>query len=183
MREISISKAIQRISKPAKLALVVSNPPVGGKGPTIITLEWFMRTSTDPAMFAISIGLTRYSYELLSENRKFVLAIPSTEMAEQTLKCGTISGRNCNKIVEFNIHTKKGKLSDIPLLADAVANFECQTVTQVRTGDHTIFVGEAKYAWIHEDVTLQPLLSVPPNDPNYEILAGNERYNLGRIKS
>jgi flavin reductase (DIM6/NTAB) family NADH-FMN oxidoreductase RutF len=134
-------------------------------------------------MFAISIGHTRYSYELLSDNRKFVLAIPSTKMAEQALKCGTISGRDCDKIAEFNIKTQKGKLSDIPLLSDAMANFECQTVTQVRTGDHTIFVGEVKCSWVTEDDSLEPLLSVPPDNPYYEILTGNTRYNLGKVKS
>jgi flavin reductase (DIM6/NTAB) family NADH-FMN oxidoreductase RutF len=181
MIETSELKAIQRISKPAILALVVSKS--GEKGPTIITLEWFMRTSTKPAMFALSIGHTRYSYELLSENRKFVLAIPSTEMAEQTLKCGTISGRDCDKIAEFNIKTRRGRLSNIPLLADAVANFECQTITQVRTGDHTIFVGEVKYSWMNEDPSLKPLLSIPPADPNYEVLAHTGKYNLGSTKS
>jgi flavin reductase (DIM6/NTAB) family NADH-FMN oxidoreductase RutF len=40
-----------------------------------------------------------------------------------------------------------GKLQKLPVLKDAAAVFECEVVTQVKSGDHTIFVGEVKYSW------------------------------------
>jgi flavin reductase (DIM6/NTAB) family NADH-FMN oxidoreductase RutF len=179
MIECNRVDAIKRMNKPARLALVVSKS--GDRGANVITLQWFMHTSFEPLMFAISVEHTRYSYKLLSENRKFVLAIPSTKMAEQTLACGITSGRDIDKIREFDIKLGRGKFSDIPILFDAVANFECKTVSQIRSGDHTIFIGEVKYSWQNEDTKLKPLLSVP-YDRNYEVLARDGRYILGMVK-
>jgi flavin reductase (DIM6/NTAB) family NADH-FMN oxidoreductase RutF len=42
----------------------------------------------------------------------------------------------------------------MPVLEDAVAVFECEIVTQVRSGDHTIFVGEIKYCWADKEKKL-----------------------------
>lgn len=180
MNECKYNHAVSRISRPSRLALAVSKP-IDGK-PNIITLGWFMRTSIKPPMFAISVGHTRYSHDLLAENRHFVLAIPSIDMAEITMKCGLQSGRKINKIEEFKISTRKGKLTDIPLLSDAVVNFECKTVTQVRSGDHTIFVGEVKYAWQNQDEALEQLLSIPVNDNRFEELMQQGGYAFGIIK-
>ncbi|HEX37393.1 MAG TPA: flavin reductase family protein [Candidatus Cloacimonetes bacterium] len=180
MIECQYSEAVARMNRPSRLALALSKSQEGPAN--IITLGWFMRTSIKPPMFAISVGLTRYSHELLAENRNFVLAIPSTNMAEITMKCGIHSGREINKIKAFKIKIRKGKLTDIPLLADAVANFECKTITQVRSGDHTIFVGEVKYSWQNQDEGLEQLLSIPMNDSRFEELMRKGGYSFGIIK-
>ena len=179
MIQCDYNSAVKRMSRPSRLALVVSQS-VDGRA-NIITLVWFMRTSKEPPMFAISIGITRYSHKLLSKSRKFVLAIPSIKMAKQVLQCGTTSGEDIDKIKKFNIKVKRGKLSDIPILLDAVANFECKTITQIRSGDHTIFIGEVKYSWQNENENLNQLLSIPENK-NYEVLAKDGRYVLGTVK-
>ena len=181
MRQCTHSDAVKRMNRPSRLALAVSMPKDGPAN--IITLGWFMRTSIKPPMFAISIGLTRYSHEILSENRNFVLAVPSINMAEQTMQCGLQSGRNVGKIAEFGIKTRRGKLTNIPILADAVANFECKTITQVRSGDHTIFVGEVKYSWQNDDENLEQLLSIPVNDDRFNKLKQKGSYAFGFIKN
>lgn len=38
-----------------------------------------------------------------------------------------------------------------PLIEDAVANFECKVVSQLDTGDHTIFVGEVVAAYVGDE--------------------------------
>lgn len=180
MRQCNYADAVKRMNRPSRLALAVSKPKDGPVN--IITLGWFMRTSIKPPMFAISVGLTRYSHEILSENRNFVLAIPSVNMAEQTMQCGLQSGRNVDKITEFGIKIRRGKLTEIPVLADAVANFECKTITQVRSGDHTIFVGEVKYSWQNDDENLEQLLAIPVNDDKFIELIHKGGYAFGYIK-
>lgn len=178
MIECYRSDAIKRMNRPSRLALAVSKLENGKYN--VITLGWFMHTSFEPPMFAISVAQKRYSYELLSKNRKFVLSIPSTKMGRQVMKCGVISGRNLDKISEYNMKTQKGKLSDIPLLKDAVVNFECKTISQIRSGDHTIFIGEVKYSWQNEDENLKQLLVIPENE-NYKVLIKNGRYIFGTV--
>ena len=180
MIQCGFTDAVKRMSRPSRLVLAVSKPK--DRPANIITLGWFMRTSIKPQMFAISVGLTRYSHEILSENRNFVLAVPSINMAEQTMQCGVQSGRDVDKIKEFNIKTNMGKLTSIPILTDAVANFECKTITQVRSGDHTIFVGEVKYSWQNDDKNLEQLLTIPVKDDKYIELIRKGGFAFGYIK-
>ena len=180
MIQCGYTDAVKRMSRPSRLALAVSKPKYGPAN--VITLGWFMRTSIKPQMFAISVGLTRYSHEILSENRNFVLAVPSINIAEQTMQCGLQSGRDVDKIKEFNIKTNMGKLTSIPILTDAVANFECKTITQVRSGDHTIFVGEVKYSWQNDDKNLEQLLTIPVKDDKYIELIRKGGFAFGYIK-
>lgn len=180
MKQSEYKRAVSQINRPNRIALAVSQSANEEKT-NIITLGWFMRTSIEPPMFAISVGVSRYSYQLLSDNRKFVLAFPSHKMTQQVLQCGTKTGKSVDKISEFNIKTKPAKLSSIPLLTDAVANFECKTVSQIRTGDHTIFIGEVKYSWINENKDLKLLLSVEDND-KYDIISKGEYHSFGLIK-
>ncbi|MDP8314296.1 MAG: flavin reductase family protein [Candidatus Celaenobacter antarcticus] len=180
MIQCNHADAIKRMNRPSRLALAVTKPKDGPVN--IITLGWFMRTSIKPPMFAISVGLTRYSHKILSENRNFVLAIPSVNMAEQVMQCGMQSGRDVEKIIEFGIKTRRGKMTDIPILADAVANFECKTITQIRSGDHTIFIGEVKYSWQNDDKNLEQLLTIPAMDDKFIELIRKGGFAFGYIK-
>ena len=152
MERVDLSKAYKFIKKPAKLTMAVVQDKDGKFN--LITLEWFMKTSIKPPMFAISIGHSRYSYDCLQENRFFNLCYPSREMKDLVLLSGTRSGRDIDKLRESGEKWFPGRFKGLPVLAEAVANFECRTVTQVRSGDHTIYVGEIKYCWINEDKEL-----------------------------
>ncbi len=148
MEQVKYEKAIKFIKKPAKIALAIVKDKIGKYNP--ITLEWFMRTSIKPPMFAISIGHTRYSHECLQNFRYFNLCFPSREMNKEALLCGTKSGRMVDKLKETKLEWFKGRLAQLPVIKGVVANFECEVVTQVKSGDHTIFVGEIKYSWLNK---------------------------------
>ncbi|HUU27372.1 MAG TPA: flavin reductase family protein [archaeon] len=108
----------------------------------VITLGWSMFTSHQPPMMAISVGLSRYSHEALTGRDEFVLAFPGRNMAKEALYCGTNSGRAVDKIIETGLELTDSLEVSVPLLKDAVANFECRIVERLLTGDHTIFVGQ-----------------------------------------
>lgn len=112
----------------------------------LITVEWIMRTSIAPVMFAVSIAHNRFSYECMQKNRFFNIVYPDISMNKAVEFCGSKSGRDIDKIKELNLEYFKGKLH-LPIFKEAVANIELEIVSQIKTGDHTIFVGEAKYYW------------------------------------
>ncbi|MCD4828279.1 MAG: flavin reductase family protein [Candidatus Cloacimonetes bacterium] len=138
---------------PARVAVAVVIAPDGK--PNMITLEWFMRTSLDPPMLAISVGHTRYSHACLQQNRHFNLALLSAEQSELARVCGNVSGADTDKFAATGMAWFKGRLAGLPVIQGAAAVFECEVVTQVRSGDHTIFVGEVKHSW--HTPGLQPL--------------------------
>ena len=152
MKRVEFSKAKDKIKNPSKLVLAVMKDKKGKVN--LIALEWFMRTSIEPPMFAISIGHSRYSYECFQNYRKFNLVFPSKEMRETFMICGTISGRDNDKLQIIKEEHFQGRYSSLPILKNAVANFECEIVSQVRSGDHTIYIGEVKYSWLNENQEL-----------------------------
>ncbi len=148
MNRVELSKVVQATKHPAKVVVAIGKDQNGKFNP--ITLEWFMRTSIEPLMFAISIGHTRYSHECLQQNRFFNLCFPSRQMIEAVKLWGSKSGRDLDKLAAAGHEWFTGRLAKYPILRDAKATFECEVVTQVKSGDHTIFVGEVKHAWLDE---------------------------------
>jgi flavin reductase (DIM6/NTAB) family NADH-FMN oxidoreductase RutF len=154
MERKTYAEAVKAVKKPAKIALAVVQDATGKFN--TITLEWFMKTSIKPPMLAISIGHTRYSYQCLQDFRYFNLCFPSVEMKEAALISGSRSGSDTDKLELMQEDFFPGRLAKLPIFKNAVANFECEIVTQVRSGDHTIFVGEVKYSWANN--SKKPLL-------------------------
>ncbi len=149
MKRIDFMKAIKTIRHPAKIAIAVVK--CDGKF-NLITIKWFMRTSIKPPMFAISIGKTRFSHKCLQKYRFFNLVILSQKMKNVAVLCGTKSGYEIDKLE--NVNWFAGKLAKLPILKDAVANFECKIISQIKSGDHTIFVGEVKHSWLQNEKKL-----------------------------
>jgi len=149
MKRVEKLDALKQTKHPHIVTFAIGKDEDGKYNP--ITLEWFMRTSINPLMFAISIGHTRYSYKCFQKNRFFNLVFPSKQQSKETILFGSKSGRDMDKLAESGLNYFAGRLAKYPIIKDAAAVYECKIVTQVRSGDHTIFVGEVKHCWIDED--------------------------------
>ena len=134
---------------PEQVVIVIARDENGKANP--VTLGWTMLTSHKPPMMAFSVGLTRYSLNVIREAGEFVIAFPSESQAKETLFFGTRSGRDTDKLIESGIATVPAKKINCLLLDGAVANFECSVMGEFPTGDHVIFVGEVLLAHINPD--------------------------------
>lgn len=152
IQKSSLAEAYAKSHLPSKVTMAVTQKPDGGYN--LITLEWFMRTSIQPPMFAISVGHTRYSHECLQDLRYFNLVFPSAGQRELLALAGSKSGRDIDKFLAGEVKHFPGKLKGLPILSEAAACFECEIVTQVKSGDHTIFVGEVKHSWKNDEKEL-----------------------------
>jgi len=150
--QTDFSQAYAQVHLPAKVARAVTEKPGGGYN--LITLEWFMRTSIQPAMFAISIGHSRYTLECLEKNRFFNLVFPGEELHPLCNLAGSTTGREIDKFAEGKVECFPGKLHKIPVLKESIVTFECEVITQVRSGDHNIYVGQVHYSWLNDEKQL-----------------------------
>ena len=141
-----------KIHNPMKAVLVATRKPDGNHN--LITVEWFMRTSIEPAQYAISIGHSRYSYDCLTDFPYFNIIFPSIDNKALLSLSGSQSGRDIDKFTAGSVEFFSGKLQKLPVITNAAACYECEIVTQVRSGDHTIFVGDVKYSWINPEKEL-----------------------------
>lgn len=148
MKEISIQEAWKR-KYPEQIVFAVSWDKKN-KRSNIITLGWSMPTSHNPPLVAISVGLTRYSHRLIRETKEFVLAFPTEKMEKEVLFCGTQSGRVVDKFRVTGLTPIKSKFIKPFLIKECLVNMECKVVKEIRTGDHTIFVGKILKAYASE---------------------------------
>ena len=73
----------------------------------IITVAWTGILNTNPAMVYISVRPTRYSYNLIKEQKEFVINLTTKQLAKATDWCGVKTGAKVDKFKEMKLHKEK----------------------------------------------------------------------------
>ena len=110
--------------------------------PNIMGLSWWMFTSFNPLMIAISIGQGKYSHECLDHHKEFVLCFPSEGQEKDAWFCGTKSGRDIDKFKKTGFKPIPSKTIKTPTIEGVTVAYECKVTDQAETGDHTVFIAE-----------------------------------------
>jgi flavin reductase (DIM6/NTAB) family NADH-FMN oxidoreductase RutF len=146
MQEIPINEAWLRF-RPERVVLVVSKDKTKAN---VMPADWCTRCSFIPQLVAVSIGKTRYTHEILSSTKEFVIAVPNKQLTSLIKFSGSCSGRKVDKFKEAKIETEKAEKIKIPLIKKATINFECKKHSSFDSGSHTIFIGEILAAHYNE---------------------------------
>ena len=113
----------------------------------IIVLDWHMPLSFDPFLYAISIGKTRYSLNLIKESKVFVVNFMPFHLKEDVLFCGRNSGEHLDKFKETTLTKEESEKIDCPRIKQVLAYLECEVIQEIETGDHILFIGKV----VHSD--------------------------------
>ncbi|MBW2984503.1 flavin reductase family protein [Candidatus Woesearchaeota archaeon] len=127
------------LTSPRQTILVTSR--YSGKD-NIIALSWHAPVSFTPELYAIMVGHTRFSHDLIKNSKVFCVNFMSIEHEKEVLACGTSSGRSSDKFEKAGLTKGESEKIDCPRIKEALGYLECKVVNAVKAGDHTIFVGE-----------------------------------------
>ena len=177
MRQIELGEYGKYTGRPKRVAWAVAE--YEGQR-SICPLGWKMSTSNRPPMKAISVAHTRFTHDLIVKSGCFVLAWPGEDLAEATFFCGTRSGRKFDKFKEMNLTPVMGTIVQAPLIEECLCNLECRLVSQLSTGDHTIFVGEVVAAHLNDDP--KKLLCLIDDPEGNNIIFANKGYRFGVVE-
>ena len=108
----------------------------------IITVAWTGILNTNPALVYISVRPERYSYNLIKENKEFVINLTNEKLAFATDWCGVKSGAQFDKFKEMNLTKEKANFVKCPLIKESPVAVECKVIEERDLGSHTMFVGE-----------------------------------------
>lgn len=156
-KKAGISKALSR-KYPEAVVLVVTRSPKGKAN--VMAVGWVSMASLEPAMLMLGIDDAAYTYELIRKTKEFVVAFPNERMRREVLYAGTHHGHKRDKLAETGLATQKARKVRPPILADAVANFECRLVTITRPGDCPLIIGKIITAHENTDPRLKRLYTV-----------------------
>lgn len=108
----------------------------------IITVAWTGIINTNPAMVYISVRPTRYSYNILKEEKEFVINLTTEKLAYATDWCGVKSGANVDKFKEMKLTKEKANMVKCPLIKESPVSIECKVKKIIELGSHTMFMAE-----------------------------------------
>lgn len=143
---------------PEQVVLAITKNPEGRVN--LMAIGWVCVASDEPPMFLVGIDDNAYTLELIRLNREFVIAYPSSAMARESIYVGTTHGHHEDKGAKSGLRFVPGEKVDVPILADAVANFECRLVEITRPGNCPLIVGEIVACHVNTDASLKRLMNL-----------------------
>lgn len=114
-----------------------------GKGrDNIITIAWTGTINSDPAMASISVRKSRYSYELLTTNKEFVINLVTRDLTYAMDYCGVKSGRDIDKFDAVKLTRGRANTVSVPVIEESPVNIECKVTQVLELGSHDMFLAE-----------------------------------------
>lgn len=108
----------------------------------IITVAWTGIINTNPAMAYISVRPTRYSYNLIKDQKEFVINLTTKSLTRATDWCGVKSGAKVDKFKEMKLHKEKASIVKCPMIQESPVSIECKVKEIKELGSHTMFIAE-----------------------------------------
>lgn len=115
---------------------------VVGIDKNVMPAAWHTPISADPPLYGVLISPKRHTFELLQKKNGFTVNFLEHDQAHLIAKIGSTSGRDINKLNEFNIKFVPAEKVDGPLLQDSYAIYECEKFAVEEYGDHFLFIGK-----------------------------------------
>lgn len=110
--------------------------------PNVMTAAWTGIISSEPPMTYVSVRPSRYSHEIISQNKEFVINLPTLALAAATDYCGVKSGRDVNKFKEMKLTALPCSQVKAPQVAEAPVSLECKVKDIQHYGTHDMFIAE-----------------------------------------
>lgn len=108
----------------------------------IMTVAWTGIINTNPAMCYISVRPERYSYNIIKQNKEFVIHLTNEKLAYATDWCGVKTGAKVDKFKELHLTKEKAKFVKCPIIKESPVAVECKVKEIKELGSHHMFVAE-----------------------------------------
>ena len=112
------------------------------KKSNILTVAWTGIINTSPAKVYVSIRPERYSYDIIKENKEFVINLTNKELASATDWCGVKSGLQYDKFKEMKLTKEKCEFVKAPRIKEAPVSIECKVSEIIELGTHHMFIAD-----------------------------------------
>ena len=112
------------------------------KKSNILTVAWTGIINTSPAKVYVSIRPERYSYDIIKENKEFVINLTNKELAFATDWCGVKSGLQYDKFKEMKLTKEKCEFVKAPRIKEAPVSIECKVSEIIELGTHHMFIAD-----------------------------------------
>lgn len=110
--------------------------------PNVMTAAWTGIINTIPAKTYVSIRPERYSHEIISKTKEFVINLTTADLVYATDWCGVKSGKQINKFEKMKLTPEKVTKINAPAVGESPVNLECKVTDIVKLGSHDMFIAD-----------------------------------------
>lgn len=120
--------------------------------PNVLTVAWTGIINSDPAMTYISVRPSRYSHELIKNNKEFVINLTTAKLLKAADFCGVKSGKDIDKFKETGLTVLPCQKVKAPMIEQSPLSLECR-VTEIKPlGSHDMFLAEIVAVHVEEEL-------------------------------
>lgn len=148
---------------------------VVGVDNNVMPAAWHTPISAHPPLFGVLISPKRHTYLLLQKENGFTINFMEHDQASLIAKIGSTSGRDVDKLREFDIDFTSAESVNGVILSKSYAIYECQKFALKEYGDHFLAVGKIVSIHYRQDIlTSQGLVDEHKVSPI--LYFGKDRY-------
>jgi flavin reductase (DIM6/NTAB) family NADH-FMN oxidoreductase RutF len=115
----------------------------------IMTMSWHTMIDFEPPIVACVISDRGYTFEVVKMTRECVINIPTVELTEKVLRCGTLSGRTVDKFKVLGLTPAAASCVQAPLIDECYANLECKLINSSMKTQYNLFIFQVLKAWMN----------------------------------
>lgn len=108
----------------------------------IATIAWTGIINSDPMIVYVSIRPSRFSNEIITKTREFVINLPDEKLVKAADFCGTKSGRDVDKFAVCKLTKGQSREVKSPYIEECPINLECKVLDIQKFASHEMFVAE-----------------------------------------
>jgi len=112
-----------------------------GVGQNLMPAAWHTPISADPPLHGVLVSPKRYTFELLKKEKGFTVNFLMHDQAQCIAKLGSTSGRDIDKLEQFNIAANRAQKVNGMIMQSSYAAYECEKSDMHEYGDHFLVVG------------------------------------------
>jgi len=102
--------------------------------------SWVMPVAEDIPSICLACETEQYTTELIEKYKQF--SVNLIDDINLIWKLGTTSGREINKVKEFNLKVISGKKLDVPILENSLAFLEAKVTNKVKVAEVNLYIAE-----------------------------------------
>lgn len=127
------------------------------ENPNVMTAAWTGVLCSDPVLVYVSLRPSRYSHEIISQTKEFVINLPTAALAKQVDMCGVKSGRTVNKFELTGLTAAPCSKIAAPQVAESPISLECRVLeikrlgTEDKPATHDMFLAEVLSVNVDEE--------------------------------
>ena len=144
MKKIELPFA-SRLTSPNPVTLVCTQKP--DRSTNLAAVSWWTYLSYNPNMICYAMAKTSYSGEMVRSNKKVILTVPGAAIADAVLGCGSTTGRDTDKIAQFNIEMQNLPDSEIQIPLHPRVAIQCSLKEYHEVGDHYLYICDVEQVY------------------------------------